>query len=182
MVNCVDSDYPKLDIVGPVNTWSPIFSKIVDSSLWSEPDFVVKVFLTLLAKKDADQVARLTAYAIGKLCWPKDDEAEKRVLEALSILASPDTKRVEPQPHEGRRIQKVEGGWYLLNGRFYEEMMRRQNRRDYQKDKQAEYRKRKKDQPLKGESEYMDALRDGATREQLDKIVIQSLPKYEGET
>lgn len=99
--------------------YTPIFSKIVDSSLWSEPDYVVKVFITMLAKKDRDNVCRGSAYNIAQ--WSRKTEAE--VLDALKILSSPDTKRLEPQPFDGRRIEKVEDGWVILNGKFYQNMM-----------------------------------------------------------
>mgnify|MGYP001614271764 CR=1 FL=1 len=117
-------------------TWAPLFSKIVDSSLWCEPDFVVKVFITLLAKKDADHVVRGSAFNIA--CWAKKTEAE--VLAALKVLAAPDKKRLEPQLFEGRRIEKVEGGWLVLNGQAYQDLMRGVNRREYKRVKQAEYR------------------------------------------
>jgi hypothetical protein len=83
--------------------YTPIFSKIVDSSLWSEPDYVVKVFLTMLAKKDKDFVVRGNAYNISQ--WAKKTEEE--TIKALKILAAPDTQRIEKQPFEGRRIEKV---------------------------------------------------------------------------
>lgn len=120
-----------------MNTWAPLFSKIVDSSIWLEPDFVVKVFITMLAKKDADQVVRGSAFNISQ--WAKKTEAE--TLKALKILAAPDSRRLEPQPFEGRRIEKVADGWLILNGQSYEEMMRKVNRREYKRIKQAEYRK-----------------------------------------
>jgi len=123
-----------------MNTWAPLFSKIVDSSLWEEPDNVVKVFLTMLAKKDADNVVRGSAFNISR--WSKKTEAE--TMEALKILQSPDTRRLEPQAHEGRRIEKVDEGWLILNGQFYQELMRGINRKAYKAQKQSEYRARKK--------------------------------------
>jgi len=120
-----------------------VFSKIVDSSIWAEPDYICKVFITMLALKDADQVVRHNAYAIGLKCWPRDDKAEAKALDALKVLSSPDKKRIEPQPHEGRRIQKVVDGWLVLNGQVYEDMMRKINRRAYKTDKQSEYRANK---------------------------------------
>lgn len=102
--------------------WAPVFSKIVDSSIWRESDTVVKVFLTMLAKKHSDHVVYANAFMIGE--WAKKGEQE--VLDALHVLASPDTKRIEKQPFDGRRIEKVEGGWKILNGEFYEEEMRRE--------------------------------------------------------
>lgn len=98
--------------------YAPIFSKIVDSSLWDEEDYVVKVFLTMLAKKDADHVVRATAYAIGR--WSR--KTEKEVLEALKILSRPDKNRLEPQPYDGRRIVKLEEGWLVVNGKYYKEL------------------------------------------------------------
>ncbi len=135
-----------------MNTWAPLFSKIVDSSIWLEPDYVVKVFITMMAKKDSDQVVRGSAFNIAQ--WAK--KTEKEVLDALKILAAPDTKRLEKQPFEGRRVQKVEDGWLILNGRFYEDLMRKANRRFYKRVKQAEYRAKKKGPT------YVERLKDMA--------------------
>lgn len=123
-----------------MNYYVPVFERIVDSSLWSEPDFVVKVFITMLVKKDKDGVVRGNAYNIGQ--WAR--KPEKEVLEALKILSSPDQKRLEPQPNEGRRIERVEDGWLILNAGFYQNLMRQANRREYQRIKQAEYRGKRK--------------------------------------
>jgi hypothetical protein len=148
-----------------MNTWTPIFSKLVDSSVWSEPDYVCKVFVTLLALKDSDQVVRHTAFAIGKKCWPTDEKAEERALEAFKILASPDNRRIEPQPFEGRRIEKVEDGWLVLNGLYYEDMMRSISRKVYKARKQREYRAMARGKPLHGEVAAVKALENGDERE-----------------
>lgn len=138
-ISTVDMMYVVGRIVD-MNTWTPLFSKLVDSSLWSEPDHVCKVFVTMLALKDADQVVRYNAFGLAQ----RAHKTEKEVLEALKILSSPDKKRLEPQPFDGRRIEKVDGGWKLLNGQFYEDMMRSLNRRAYQAQWQKEYRAKKK--------------------------------------
>lgn len=117
--------------------WSPLFSKIVESSLWGETDVVVKVFLTMLAKKDARHMVMKNAYEIA--VWSRKTELE--VIEAIKVLCSPDKKRIEPQPFDGRRLMKVEGGWLVLNGQYYHEMMRSQKRKEYKRVKQAEYRR-----------------------------------------
>lgn len=97
----------------------------MESSVWEESDMVVKVFITLLAKQDRDHVVRGSAYNIAK--WANKTEAE--VLEALKVLSEPDKRRLEPQEHEGRRIQKVEDGWLLLNGEKYQRLMMEMFRR-----------------------------------------------------
>lgn len=99
--------------------FTPLFGRIVNSSVWDEPDFVVKVFLTMLAVKDRDHVVRLSAYNLARL----SRKTEAEVLQALEVLASPDTKRLEPQPNEGRRIERQPDGWLVLNGEFYQDLM-----------------------------------------------------------
>jgi hypothetical protein len=92
---------------------------IVDSSIWEEEDYVCKIFITLLAIKDPDHVCRFNAYQIGK----KANKSEQDVLKALEILSSPDRRRIEPQPNEGRRIERVADGWLILNGQKYQDLM-----------------------------------------------------------
>ncbi len=117
--------------------YTPLFEKIVDSSLWLEPDFVVKIFITMMAKKDKDNVVRGSAFNISQ--WAKKTELE--VLEALKILAAPDTRRLEPQEFEGRRVEKVEDGWLMLNGKTYQDLMVKINRRAYKRNHEAQRRK-----------------------------------------
>jgi hypothetical protein len=107
--------------------YAPFFSKIVLSSLWKEPDYVVKVFLTMLAIKDTNHLVKLSAYNISQLAH----KTEKETLDALAILAAPDTRRIEPQPFDGRRIEKTPTGWLILNGKFYQDLMAEVNRRSY---------------------------------------------------
>ena len=152
-----------------METWAPLFSNIVGSSLWDEPDYVVKIFLTMLAIKDSDHVVRGNAYKIGKLAR----KTEKDVLDAWKVLSSPDTKRIEAQPFDGRRIQKTEdgSGWMILNGQKYEDLMREVNRRVYKARKQREYRAAEKPRgPMAGERTFEKAVGEGASGEQLDKM------------
>jgi len=109
---------------GPIPTrYCPIFETLLDSSLWSEPYHVRLVFIAMLALKDMNDVVHLNAYNIAT----RARMTEKEVLEALEILSSPDKERIEPQPYEGRRIEKVDGGWLILNGRHYRRMVTRIN-------------------------------------------------------
>ena len=46
---------------------------------------------------------------------------------------------------EGRRIVRLdEGGWFVVNGAKYRDMLSVEKRREYQRNKQAEYRAKKK--------------------------------------
>jgi len=126
-------------------TWAPLWSGIVDSSVWDEPDHVVKVFLTMLALKDADHVVRMTAYQIGR----RSRKTEAEVLDALKVLSSPDSKRLEPQPFDGRRIEAVEEGWLVLNGAKYREMVSLEMRRAKNRRAQAKFREKEKTKKAK---------------------------------
>jgi plasmid stabilization system protein ParE len=102
-----------------------LWSSIVDSSLWTEPDHVLKIFLTMLALKDADHVYRGTAFNLAR----RANKTEAEVLDALKVLASPDKTRVEAQPFEGRRIQMCEDGWKILNGEKYRQQVQDEMRK-----------------------------------------------------
>lgn len=143
-----------------MNTWAPIWSGIVDSSLWEEDGDVVKVFMTLLATKDSDHISRLDPYRIAKKCHI--DELE--VLEILKLLASPDTRRKTPQEFEGRRIKAVEDGWLVLNGLKYRSMVQVEMKKNRDRKAQAAWRARqklKKSPPLKGEVAYIKGVEQG---------------------
>lgn len=122
-----------------------MFSKIVTSSIWSEPDHVRIVFVTMLALKKHDHRVYATAYQLSLYAR----KTEHEVLDALRVLSSPDTKRIEPQEFEGRRIEKQEdGSWLVLNGRLYQELMTagndRARKRRWAAEKRAQVKEEKK--------------------------------------
>jgi len=123
-----------------MNGYAPLFSTIVDSSIWDEDDSICKVFVTMMALKDADHIVRLTAYQIGRRCR----KPEREVLDALLVLSSPDKKRVEPQEYDGRRIQKVDAGWLVLNGEKYKQLAKDEARKSRNRRSVAAWRLRQK--------------------------------------
>lgn len=164
------------------DSWAPLWSGIVMSSLWDEDDFTIKVFLTMLAVKDADHICRVTPYELWKLtkAYNGKEKTQEQVLEALKVLSSPDTKRRDHQEFQGRRIKAVEDGWLVLNGEKYrqkvsDEMKKARNRRA-----QAAHRERAKigkSKLLPGEGANERAIRNGATREQSEDNAHRSLPE-----
>lgn len=120
--------------------WAPLWSVIVDSSLWEEPDYVVKVFLTMMALKDSQHIYRGSAFNLKK----RAHKTEQEVLDAWKILSSPDKRRLEKQPYEGRRIEAVDGGWLLLNGEKYRELVQIEMKRERDRKSQAAARLKRK--------------------------------------
>ena len=56
----------------------------------------------------------------------------EETVEALRVLESPD-KYSRTSAQDGRRIQKVEGGWVLINHSVYRDRERSEKRREYMK-------------------------------------------------
>lgn len=121
-----------------MRTWCPLWSGIVHSSIWDEDDYVLKVFLTMLALKDSDHVYVGNAYSLHK----QSKKTEEEVLHALKVLSSPDTKRKEKQPFDGRRIKAVEDGWLILNGEKYRSLISKEMTKARNRRSQAAWRER----------------------------------------
>jgi hypothetical protein len=63
--------------------------------------------------------------------------------QALECFRSPD-RYSRTQDHDGRRIRDIEGGWELLNHGKYRALLSAEERREYNRRKQADYRGRNK--------------------------------------
>jgi hypothetical protein len=149
-----------------MNTFTPIFAEITDSSIWEEPYHVRLLWLTMLARRQADHVVYADAYKLKKWANITMEETE----DALRILSQPDERR-KGQEHEGRRIQKVEGGWLILNGQKYQDLMRMISER-VRKARWARENRGKTlphGKPLPGETAYDQACRQGDP-EQMRKL------------
>jgi len=94
----------------------------------------------MLAMKDRDHVVRAAVPGLASRARVSLKECE----EALDQLMSPD-KYSRSKAEDGRRIRVVDGGWEVVNGEEYRNRMSREERREYQRIKQAEYRARKSD-------------------------------------
>lgn len=102
-----------------MNSWTPLWNRIVDSSIWTEPYQVRVLFLTMLALKDRDHVVRYDAFGLARRANMKESE----VMEAMKVLMAPDKKRIEPQDFDGRRVEAREDGWLILNGEKYRKLV-----------------------------------------------------------
>jgi hypothetical protein len=138
-----------------MHTWAPLWSGVVDSSLWELPDWVIKIFITMMALKDADHIVRMTPYQIARRSLKTEDE----VMEALKMLCAPDKKRKEKQEYEGRRVRMVEDGWLIINGEKYRSMVQEEMRKASWRKAQAKRReKAKQAKSLPGEKAFESAV------------------------
>lgn len=137
---------PRAAMLLPMRMWAPIWSGIVDSTIWEEKDHVFRVFVGMLALKDHDHIVRYDAYKLARRMH-LDLEL---VLDAIRVLSAPDDKR-PGQEYDGRRIHLHEEGWLVLNGQRYQEMMQaemqRRRWRKAQAKKRAKEAEKKKGKP-----------------------------------
>lgn len=141
------------------NTFAPLWSSIVDSSLWLEDDWVIKIFLTMVAKKDYDHVYRGHTFNLAQ----QSKKTEQQVLEALTILSAPDQHRVEDTLNAGRRILAHEEGWLIINGEKYQKLMQREAKRARDRKAQAIWRDKQKNRLPHNPSErrFEEHLKNG---------------------
>lgn len=118
--------------------YNKIFTKILDSSIWLEPDATRLVWLTLIAAMDEDgfaqfaSVPNLAHRAIVSL------EAAQRAVEALE---GPDQNSSD-KDHDGRRIERVPGGWLVLNAEKYRLLVTRAVQREQTRERVRKHRSR----------------------------------------
>lgn len=83
---------------------------ILESTIWAEPDDVLRVWIALLAKADSFGVVRSTLPAMANQCRTTLD----RMHQILELFKAPDPYSRTPD-NEGRRLEEIEGGWLVLN-------------------------------------------------------------------
>lgn len=97
------------------------------------------MWITMLAMKDKNGFVSAAVPGLA-------DRAKvtlKECVDALKELCSPD-EWSRSKAHEGRRVKTVDGGWVVLNHEIYRNKLNQDERREYQRIKQAQYRIKKK--------------------------------------
>ena len=95
--------------------YNKIFTKILDSSIWLETNPTRIVWMTLIASMDESGFCQYSA--MGNLAGRARVTLEEAA-EAIRVLEAPDKESGDPA-HEGRRLERVPGGWMVLNAEKY---------------------------------------------------------------
>lgn len=115
--------------------YTKLFSSILASTVWREDKDTRIVWITLLAMADKNGMAEGSVPGLADFARLSVDETRK----ALIKLESPDPDS-RTQVDEGRRIRTVDGGWLLVNHAKYRQKLNEDERREYKRVKQAQYR------------------------------------------
>lgn len=121
--------------------YNKLFSKIVDSSIWLEPAPTRIVFLTFLAVMDETGFVELAAVGnVANRARVTCDEAQA----ALARLENPDQESGDPE-FEGRRVERVPGGWMVLNAEKYRRLVTRVLVKEQTRTRVKRWREKKRD-------------------------------------
>jgi hypothetical protein len=101
--------------------YNKLFSKILDSSIWLESIPTRIMWLTFIAVMDENGFVQFASPAnAAHRARISLEEGE----EAIRILENPDINSSNPD-HGGRRIERVPGGWMVLNAKTHRDMVTR---------------------------------------------------------
>lgn len=108
------------------DAFTKLFSTIITSSIWSEDDKTRIMWITILACTDMHGYCAGSLIGLADIARVKVEDAEKAILK----LESPDKYSSNPA-NEGRRIQKTERGWLVLNYQDWRNRGRKVERNAY---------------------------------------------------
>jgi len=120
--------------------YNKLFGKILDSSVWLEPTPTRIVWITLIAAMDENGFCSFAA--VGNVAGRARVTVEE-ARTALQHLENPDLESSDPD-NEGRRIERVAGGWVVLNATKYREIVSRANAQEKTNERVKRFRESKK--------------------------------------
>ena len=97
--------------------YTKLFSSIVTSTIWVESDRTRIVWITMLAICDKNGEVQASVPGLARLAGVPLEDCEQ----AIAKFLGPDAYSRTPDD-EGRRIEKIDGGWALLNHDKYRNM------------------------------------------------------------
>lgn len=118
------------------DTYTKLFSSITESTIWGEAYSTRIVWVTMLAMVDASGMVYGTVPGLARRANVTREECDA----ALASFLAPDPDSRTPE-NEGRRIEKADGGWMLINHAKYaavrDEAERREYKRQWDKENRA---------------------------------------------
>lgn len=116
-----------------------MFSSIIASSVWCESDKTRLVWITMLAMADKTGVVEAAVPGLANAARVTIDDCKLAIEKFLA--PDPDSRTSD---NEGRRIEKIEGGWRLLNYAKYRAKLDAEERREYKTNWQRDARSKPK--------------------------------------
>lgn len=125
--------------------YNKLFTKILDSSIWMEPVSTRIVWITFLAAMDENGFVQFASIPnVAHRAVVSLEEASK----AVATLEAPDANSSDPD-NEGRRVERVPGGWMVLNANKYRALVTREIIKEQTKDRVRRFRDAKEGNAVK---------------------------------
>lgn len=123
-----------------METFTKLFASITDSSIWSEDNETRIVWITMLAMCDQDGYVPASIPGLAARARVSVEAVER----AIAKFTAPD-KYSRSEEFEGRRIEKADRGWLILNYHRFKDMRDEEARRRYERDRKRRQRERGRD-------------------------------------
>lgn len=94
-----------------------LYGSILDSSVWATSAECRLLWVTMLAMADENGIVRSSVAGLAHRARISREGCEA----GLELLQAPDADSVTPD-YDGRRVERVEGGWLVLNARKYRDL------------------------------------------------------------
>lgn len=140
--------------------YTKLFSSIVTSTIWRESDSTRIVWITLLALADKNGEVQGSIPGLAHLAGVTIEECEK----AIKKLMSPD-EYSRTQVADGRRLEKIDGGWELINHGKYRALASKEDAIASAAERKRRSRERNKVTSCHAESQAVTQNRDIADAE-----------------
>src|SRR4030095_228087 len=118
-----------VDLMG----YTKLFDSLIMSTIWRADDKTRLVFITMLALRNRNHQIMASIPGLADAAHVSVDECRQAIAKLLA--PDPDSRSKDL---DGARIVEVDGGWELVNGEKYRQLMSADERREYLKIKQRE--------------------------------------------
>jgi hypothetical protein len=119
-----------------------LFRDMLNSTIWMQDDYVVRVWLVFLLMADQDGLVKIPIPALAMRARTTIDNAR----DAVRYLESPDPDS-QSSEEGGRRILRIDDDdpvWFIVNYEKYKKIRNAEDRRAYMKNYMRDYRAKKK--------------------------------------
>lgn len=156
--------------------YNKLFTKILDSSIWLEATPTRIVWLTFIAVMD--ELGFVQFAAVGNVASRARVTLEEAHA-AIAVLEAPDAESGDPD-HEGRRIERVPGGWLVLNAEKHRKLVTRAVIQDQTRERVRRHRERtrgKKQKRIRNARVTPSEARSEARSEKKQPLVVEPAKK-----
>lgn len=144
-----------------------LYGTILTSSIWLEPHSTLRVWIAMLATADEHGIVSASVGGLAHVSRVRKAECAK----ALETFLAPDEDSRTPD-NDGRRIERVDGGWLILNHRKY---------RDLRTSKQVVDAERIRDKRETGEYDSRGPVAPVATKATRSNVATEAEAEAEAE-